>query len=118
MMLSVSRRSFFSYGAGNALPGVQVRCLVTRISPPMQPVTIAGLLTSGSKKARAANKAQQWAARVSAMLRNPIVAVSSVAVANVAVYGAWKTGFWCAASTNPRRSAFGLCSCVLLLNCN
>ena len=76
----------------------------------MQPVTVAGLLTSGSKKARAANKAQQWAARVSAMLQNPIVAVSSVALANVAVYGAWKTAFWCASSTNSRRSAFGLCS--------
>lgn len=74
------------------------------------PVTIAGLLTSGSKRSRAANRARENAARVAALLRSPGAAVSTVALANVALYGAWKAAFWCASSMNPTRSAFGLFS--------
>lgn len=71
-------------------------------------VEIAGLLTSGSKSARAAQHARERAARVAALLRSPGAAVAAVAAANVALYGAWKTAFWCASSRSPRRSAFGL----------
>ena len=90
-------------GSGSGL----VRAYST--AQPAAPVTIAGLLTSGSKRARSANRARETAARIAAMLRSPGAAVSSVALANVALYGVWKTAFWCASSMNPTRSAFGLC---------
>ena len=81
----------------------------TAAQPAPAPVTIAGLLTSGSKRARTANRARESAARVAALLRSPGAAVSTVALANVALYGVWKAAFWCASSVNPTRSALGLC---------
>ena len=118
-MLSVaSSLTFCSRG----LPryGLQVRTIGTR-APAQQPVTIAGLLTSGSRKARAKNRAREYAARVTSVLKGPGFAVSAVALANVAVYGAWKAAFWCASSTNSRRSVFGLfhlLHCLFILACS